>query len=166
MSKTAVVAAALALAACGGSSGPSNNLGASLAGSNEVPATTSTATGTAKYTVHPGGLSDGGTTIDYVITYSGLTGNPTASHIHVGAAGANGTVVVPFTLPAGLGTTGSFDGGFDASKIAAGTNDAGTTINANDMDSLLAAMRAGNTYTNIHTTQNKGGEIRGQNMQQ
>ena len=30
------------------------------------------------------------------------------------------------------------------------------------MEELIAAMEAGNTYVNVHTSANSGGEIRGQ----
>ncbi len=33
-------------------------------------------------------------------------------------------------------------------------------------DSVLLELRSGDTYTNVHTTANPGGEIRGQNQPQ
>ena len=158
MTKTGIVAAAFALAACGGSSGPATHFTATLSGANEVPANASTATGTASYTLN-------GTTVNYTITYTGLSAAPSGSHIHVGPAGVSGSVVVPFT---GLPTTtsGTFSGSFTASNVAAGTA-GGVTITAGSLDSLLAAMRAGNTYTNVHAAPTYGGgEIRGQNQPQ
>ena len=146
----AFVPAAILAAACGGSSGGATTFSATMAGSNEVPATTSTATGSATYTIN-------GTTVNYTITYSGLSGPPTASHIHVGATTAAGAVVVPFT---GLPTTasGTWSGSFTQADIKPQTNPPVTTL----VD-LLGQIGAGNTYTNIHTTANPGGEIRGQN---
>ena len=151
MKKISLVVLVLA-AACGGSSS-SNQYGSTLSAANETPANSSTATGTATYTVN-------GSTVSYVITYQGLTGAPTASHIHVGAAGVAGGVVVPFS---GLPTTtsGTFQGTFTGTDVAAGTSGS-TTITAGDLNSVIAAMKSGNAYTNIHTNTNKGGEIRGQ----
>ncbi|MCA1826490.1 MAG: CHRD domain-containing protein [Myxococcales bacterium] len=135
--------------ACGGSSS-SNNYAATLAGPNEVPATTSTATGTATVTVN-------GATANYTVTYSGLSGPPTASHIHVGSSTVAGPVVVPFS---GLPTTasGTFNGSFTSSDIQPQS----TPVVVVTLDDLVNAMKAGNAYVNIHTTANKGGEIRGQ----
>jgi hypothetical protein len=153
----AFVPAAILAAACGGSSTPSTTFGATMNGASEVPPTTSTGTGTATYTIAD---TPNGKTVSYTITYSGLSGPPVASHIHVGAAGtaAAGNVVVPFTLPTGLGASGTFSGTFIEANIKAQTNPPVTT-----MVDLLGQIGAGNTYTNIHTTANGGGEIRGQN---
>lgn len=154
MSRTILIAFALA-AACGGSSTPppANTYVATMTGANETPPTTSTGTGDATYTVN-------GTTVNYVINYTGLTGAPTGGHIHVGAAGVKGSIVVPFS---GLPTTasGTFSGSFTATNVAAGTSGT-TTINAGNLDDLIAAFKAGAAYTNLHTAANPGGEIRGQ----
>jgi hypothetical protein len=147
----AFVPAAILAAACGGSSTPATTFGATLSGASEVPPTTSSGTGSATYTIS-------GTTVNYVITYSGLSGPPTASHMHVGASTVAGAVVVPFTLPSGLGASGTFSGSFTEANIKPQTTPPITTL----VD-LLGQIGAGNTYTNIHTTANGGGEIRGQN---
>jgi len=146
------VIVAVVTTACGGSSTPAaaTNFGATLAGSGEVPATTSTATGTATFSLS-------GTTMTYTVTYSGLSGNPTGSHIHVGASTATGPVVVAFSgLPAA--TSGTFTGTFTAADIKPST----TPVVVNTLDDLLTQLRAGNAYANIHTAANGGGEIRGQ----
>lgn len=156
------IAAAIALAACGGSSSPATKFVANMTAANEVPTNTSTATGTATYTFD----ADAGV-VNYTITFSGLTTNATLAHIHAGQAGVNGTPAVNFTslLPKNKGDT--FSGSFDAGVVTAATTpDGGVTITAGDMNNLIQAMRAGNTYTNIHTTQNGGGEIRAQNTPQ
>jgi hypothetical protein len=62
-----------------------------LSGANEVPAVTTTATGTARFRLTTDGK------LFYVVNVTGLTagdGTLTAAHIHNGAAGANGTVLV------------------------------------------------------------------------
>jgi hypothetical protein len=155
MIRLGIVTATFALLACGGSSTPSstNFASVSMTGGNEVPPRTTNGTGTAEYTVN-------GTTVHYKVTYNNLTGPPTVSHIHVGTPTVSGGVVVPFT---GLPTTpsGTFEGDFTASNIAAGTA-GGVTVQAGNLDSLLQAFKDGNAYTNIHTTAFGGGEIRGQ----
>jgi Cu/Zn superoxide dismutase len=148
----ALVHAAILAAACG-SSGPATNFSATLSAANEVPANTSTATGSATFALS-------GTTVTYTVTYSGLSGAPIASHIHVGATGASGGVVVPFTIPTGATASGSFTGSFTQADIKPMTS----PVIVNTLDDLLVQMRAGNTYTNIHTQAHTGGEIRGQNQ--
>jgi len=142
---------ALSLAACGGTS--SSQYVATLSGASEVPATTSTATGDATFTVS-------GTKVTYTVNFTGLTGNPSASHIHVGSATVKGGVVV--TIP-GLPalTSGTYSGSFTAANVVAGASGS-TTIHDGNLDDLNTAIQTGNAYFNIHTAANPGGEIRGQ----
>jgi hypothetical protein len=154
MLRTAGFASALLLLACGGPQGSNTEFLSALSAVNEIPTNPSTATATATYSVT-------GSTVSYAISYTGLSGAPTQSHIHVGTetVGAGG-VVVPFTgLP--NAATGNFSGTFTATDVRAGTA-SGVTIKAGDLDSLLTAMKNGQVYTNIHTTARPQGEIRGQ----
>jgi len=66
---------------------------AQLSGGNEVPATPAGPTGTATFTLT-------GKSLSYRVTVSGLSGNAAASHIHVGGAGVNGNIIVPFSAAA------------------------------------------------------------------
>lgn len=52
----------------------------------------------------------------------------------------------------------------DANVIAVNTNDANGACpdSIADLEDLLAAMEAGNTYVNVHSMENPGGEVRGQ----
>ena len=148
---------ALGLAACG-SSNPATHFKATMNAANEVGTVASSGTGTADYTV------DGGT-VSYTVTFTGLTANANAGHIHVGPAGVNGGVTVPFTVP--RNTAGTFTGTFTAANVAAAsTTDGGVGVDAGDYNGLLQLMRAGETYTNIHTSTYPLGEIRGQNQPQ
>jgi hypothetical protein len=157
MIRIATVALALGLAACG-SSNPATHFRATMNAANEPGGVTSNGTGTADYTV------DGGT-VSYTVTFSGLTGNATAGHIHVGPAGVNGAVTVQFTVP--HAASGTFSGTFTAQNVGgASTPDGGIGVDAGDYNGLLQLMRANETYTNIHTQANPGGEIRGQNQPQ
>jgi hypothetical protein len=105
-----------------------------LEGKNEVPPVTSTATGTAMVTI------GADRSVKANVTASGVTA--TASHIHMGAAGANGPVIVPFAK------TG--DNAFAAGPDAKLTEE------------QYAAYKAGNLYVNVHSAANPGGEIRAQ----
>ena len=104
-----------------------------LSGANEVPPVTTSATGDGTITVADDGAVSGS------VTTKGIQG--TAAHIHAGAAGKNGPVVVPFTKEG------------DTYKAAAGAK-----LNADQMK----AFKAGELYFNVHSAANPNGEIRGQ----
>lgn len=126
---------------------------ASLNAANERPTPNgSPATGTATYTLL-------GNSLSYTISVNGLTGPATGSHIHVGAATESGPVIVPYVtspVASGIVTSGTID---LTQPIANGT----TSITG---DSLKVLLNNGNAYTNVHTSLNKGGEIRGQIIKQ
>ena len=157
-----VLAALFPIVAACGDDGPSdaNSFSATLSGANEVPAVTTPATGTATFTVS-------GSEITYTVNATNLT-NVVLGHIHLAAAGVNGTVRLnlcgtgapPPACTSQPGATG---------VVATGTN--GTAVGIT-FDELLAAMRSGGAYVNLHTNAqgctpgnpgcNAGGEIRGQ----
>jgi hypothetical protein len=105
-----------------------------LSGSEEVPAVTTSASGSGTITVGDD-MSISGS-----VTTTGVAG--TAAHIHTAATGQNGPVTIPLTK--------SGDNGW---AVPAGTK---------LTDAQLAAFKAGNLYINVHSDAHKGGEIRGQ----
>ncbi len=110
----------------------------SLKGSNEVPGPgSSVGGGTADLLLDPRTHR-----LCYSIAVGGLAGTPTMAHIHSGAAGTTGAVVVPFTAP----TQGYSNGCM--------------TIASDLASSLL--QTPGNFYVNVHTTDFPGGAARGQ----
>ena len=134
-----------------------------LSGAAEVPANVSPATGTATYT-----LSDDGKSLHYKVTVNNLT-NPVMAHIHVGAKGTNGPVVL--TLFNGPPATGVKNGTLAEGDATAA--DLSGPLAGKTLADLVAEMDAGNTYTNVHTNDGKdpagtgpgdlaAGEIRGQ----
>jgi hypothetical protein len=112
---------------------PETRVSAILSGANEVPTNTSPATGTVT-----GTYDDDSNELDLVITYQQMT--PTAWHIHNGAEGANGPVVLD------LGST--FTSPYNYS----------TTLTEQQEEALEDGMY----YVNIHSSQYPNGEIRGQ----
>jgi hypothetical protein len=84
--------------------------------------------------------SSSGGKLSWRLTFQGLTGKATASHIHLGAPGKAGVVRVALCGPCRSGARGS------------------ARIDAKTVKALLAA----GTYVNIHTARNPAGEIRGQ----
>jgi CHRD domain len=113
-------------------------LTAILKGSNEVPAGDPDGSGTATFR-----MIRGAALICYQLSVKDIMLPATAAHIHVGAAGVNGSVVVPLSAP-------------DASGAAAGC---ATTTRA-----IVAAIldNPSGYYANVHTTDFPGGAIRGQ----
>lgn len=82
----------------------------------------------------------------------------TAGHIHIGPVGIAGPVVINF--PAALnGRTGDFAMNF---RVGPAQFVARPAIGINTMEDAMQAILNGNSYVNIHTMQNPGGEIRGQ----
>jgi hypothetical protein len=127
---------------------------AKLDAANEVPPPTlsgNTPSGSATFTTQ-------GAAVLYKLSVSGLSSPSVAAHIHTGAPGVAGPVIVPLALTAGSDGTAAGEGTIDASGIK-GKNADGSPMSMAD---LLAAMRSGGTYVNVHTVNNKPGEARGQ----
>jgi hypothetical protein len=147
--RLALVAAAMALLALPGAAAaadpPQPAYGGPMTGAQEVPAVATTATGQGTAVI-----SADGSTITYIVTYSGLSGTVNAAHIHTGAAGVSGGVILPLTAGPSPMTGTLTAANFTASGSV-------TTF-----AEAVAAIRAGTTYFNLHTTANPGGEIRGQ----
>jgi hypothetical protein len=118
---------------CGAARAEQLNFKADLSGASEVPPVTSAGRGTATAS-----LDTATKTLTWTVTYSGLTA--TAGHIHGPAApGANAGVQVPF-------------------KDLASPIKGSATLT----DAQISDLEAGKLYINLHTADNKGGEIRGQ----
>jgi len=156
MTRTAAPLLWFALVACASApkSGP-ETFQAKLDATNEVPTPSlsgNTPSGTATFTRQ-------GDSLVYKVTANGLSSAPIAAHIHTGAPGVAGPVIVPLAVtPGPTEGTAVGEGTIDASAIN-GKNADGSAMTMSD---LLAAMRSGNTYVNVHTANNKPGESRGQ----
>jgi CHRD domain len=81
-----------------------------------------------------------GRKLTWKLTFSGLTGQATAAHIHMGAVGKAGNVVVSLCTPCTSGVHGK-------TKLSA---------------ALKKALAHHKLYVNVHTAKNPNGEIRGQ----
>jgi len=104
------------------------------------------------------------------VTFSGLVGNTTNSHIHAATAVAGtGTAGVATTTPTFAGFPGGVKfGSYYAvldMTLATSYNPAYVTANGGTTASaeaaLFAAIAAGTAYYNIHSATYSGGEIRG-----
>ncbi|HWJ31859.1 MAG TPA: CHRD domain-containing protein [Gaiellaceae bacterium] len=81
-----------------------------------------------------------GRKLKFTLKFSGLTGPASAAHIHMGAKGVSGPVVVPLCGPckSPLSKTVSLSA------------------------SVISAIKKGKAYVNVHTAKYPAGEIRGQ----
>jgi hypothetical protein len=96
------------------------------------------------------------TEISYEVTFEGLTGPATMAHIHYGAPGVAGGILFWLTEMGVDDNPSPLSGTLTEADFTA--VDGGPQSFAEALD----AMRAGNTYFNIHTEENPPGEIRGQ----
>jgi len=133
MKRLFVLIASLSLAACAGMMSGGGTVRVNLSGAEEVPPVSVPGSGSGSITIGEDGSVTGS------VTTTGVEG--TAAHIHIGARGANGPVIVPLTKSG-----------------HAYSAPAGAKLN----DAQMKAFKAGNLYVNVHTARNKGGEVRGQ----
>ncbi|HEV2549524.1 MAG TPA: CHRD domain-containing protein [Stellaceae bacterium] len=133
----AAVVATLSLAACTSAREETKTFHATLNAAQEVPPVESKGQGTADLK-----LDAKSKQLTWNVTYSGLSGDAAAAHIHGPAApGANAGVVVNL---APNGVKNPIQG------------------SATLTDAQIADLIVGKDYINVHTAANKGGEIRGQ----
>jgi len=140
MKSTMAIIAMVALAGCAGMREKmpdwmpgSGAIKVSLTGAEEVPPAKSDGKGSGSFRVAEDGTVTGG------VTTTGVQG--TMAHIHQGAKGANGPVIVPLTKNGDTYTVP------EGKKLSA---------------AQLDALKAGNLYVNVHSNQHKGGEVRAQ----
>jgi hypothetical protein len=131
--RTRALVAALLLGGLGAGTALAADVKVTLSGANEVPPVTTSAAGSGTITIADDGSVSGS------ISSTGVAG--TAAHIHEGAAGKNGPVIVPLTK----------DG--DSYKVPAG---------AKLTAAQMASYKAGNLYVNVHSAANPNGEVRAQ----
>jgi hypothetical protein len=132
---------------------------ASLKGYEEVPAVSTTGTGTFQATLATVGSDP---VVRYRLEYSGLEGTAMAAHIHLGQRSVNGGIIAflcgggdkPACPPSGV-----VRGVIDRTDVI---GPQGQGIAPGEIEEAIAAMQAGVTYANVHTDKHPGGEIRGQ----
>jgi hypothetical protein len=160
MKRLAVIAATIAVfgvAGCGSSNNPNTPSDTTiftvqLSALNEVPAVTNaeiSARGTAVITINKAA-----NTIDFNVSLNSFPTSSvlTAAHIHPGAAGVAGGVLVPTGLNTG-----------NAPSLASGSatfSFTGVSTSADNITNILANPQ--NFYFNVHTTANGSGVMRGQ----
>jgi hypothetical protein len=156
------VLSSLAIAAYAANS--PNDLNASLTGYQEVP--TLSSSGKATFQAR---INRDETAVDWVLSYDALEAPVTQAHIHFAARAINGPIIVWLCTNLGNGPAGTpacpsppatISGTFQAADVTGGG--AAVGLEAGNLAELIAAIRAGATYANIHSTLRPGGEVRGQ----
>jgi len=164
----ATVATVSHLTASGDRDDRDDRLRTALKGFNEVPIVSTGATGRFRAEIVD---VAGGREIDYELSFSGLGGVVAQSHIHLAQKDVNGGIVLwlcqgTSRAPAAVAATtpecpqeGTVSGTLTAASVIP---IATQQIAANELDEVIAAIRAGNAYVNVHSAPSPGGEIRGQ----
>lgn len=132
-----ITAVALATTGCstmGGDNAKATSSVAQLSGAQEVPPVTTEATGQSTIKIGDDKSVSGMLLVSRI--------NATAAHIHVGAKGTNGPVVVPLTKTS------------DTTFVV--------PADAKVNDEQYASYKAGNLYLNVHSAAHPNGEIRAQ----
>jgi CHRD domain len=135
----AVVSLTIGVAAMAGAQGRRNDFHATMRGSNEKPKGPASARGTFTVEFRRGQAC-------YRMSVSGLGARPVAAHIHKGAAGTNGNIVIDLK-PTFRGTSPRVSAKCVPAKA-----------------SVVSAIRRNPSgfYANVHTAKNPGGAARGQ----
>ena len=127
-------------------------LTATLSGSSENPPINTGAFGSATVTVDMTAR-----TVTYRVDVYNLPSGVTASHIHVGAIGTNGPVVVNFAPPVPASNDFAFSGTVRDTDFLLRPDQG-----IRSADDMFQAILGENSYVNVHSAVNGGGEIRGQ----
>lgn len=168
--------AALLLAFAAPTTVQAEKLKVRLSGYQEVPAVSTVASGEFEAVISPNEDY-----IDFELSYRGLQGVVRQAHIHFAQRAVNGGIVVwlcqttlnaaPAAVAAVTETCpqeGTVTGRITADHVvnpappAAGQPPAPQQLVAGELAEVIAAIRAGVAYANVHTTPSPGGEIRGQ----
>ncbi len=142
----------LALASSAQAQAQTYNFTAALHGGNEIPAVSTGSAGTATVSLN---------TTTGVLTYRvdvyNMPVGTTAGHFHVGAAGVAGPTVINFTVSTGISNDFAITGTATSTELTLRT-----AQGIGSWDDFQQALLLGNMYINVHSTNNPGGEIRGQ----
>lgn len=139
------------------------NLRASLIPFKQVPAVYAGSSGSFQAEIN----SDG--TITFQLSYANMSSPVAQAHIHFGQTTANGGIMAFLcggakpACPATGTVTGALTAA-DVSTLPATNGDSVIPqgIQPGNLAAMLAAIRSGNAYVNVHTANFPSGEIRGQ----
>lgn len=164
LSVAVAVVAALAVVVTTAIAGGGNDIRERLTGYQEDPLALST---TGKGTFHAR-IDKSGQRIVYRLSYADLEGSVTQAHIHLGGRAQSGGIIVflcsnlpgsPAGTPACPMPDGTVTGTIEPADVIGPANQG---IDPGEFGELVAAIRSGTTYANVHSTKYPGGEIRAQ----
>ena len=142
---------------------------ARLSGFQEVPVVSTTGSGEFKARINKQTGE-----IEYEFSSTDMQGTVTQAHIHLGQRSVNGGIMVwlcqSVTNPAPAAVAGTTptcsSPQFASSGLITATSVVGPggaqQLGAGELEELVAALRAGVAYVNVHTNLSPTGEIRGQ----
>jgi hypothetical protein len=140
-----------------------NRFDAELNGYNEIPTLSSPAR--AEFDAK---INRAETEIEYAVTYSGFPTPVQQAHLHLGKRAFNGGIMVFICSNLGNGPAGTPPCPLNAGTVTGTWNAASVVgpaaqgIAAGEFAEVIAAIRAGAAYANIHTQAFPAGEIRDQ----
>ena len=155
MLMTSAVLVVLGMAGTAGAQTPNPNVvrfTALLSGGNETPIVLTGAFATATVTLD---LST--QTVSWNIDVFNMPSGTNNAHFHVGAPGIAGPTVVNVAFPAGISNDYNLSGSATATNLLVRADQG-----IRSWEDFLQALVGGQTYLNIHSVVNGGGEIRGQ----
>lgn len=158
--KLAIAAAATALFAAAGAQ--AQTVKADLDGFSQVPTLSVAGAGSFSAKIRPRVER-----IDYELSYRDLSAPVQQAHIHLGAAATNGGVSAFLCTNLGNSPTAPLCPGPTAGVVSGSIfpgdviGPAAQGLPAGGFDQLVAAIRAGATYVNVHTDAFPAGELRG-----
>ena len=129
-----------------------------LFGVNETPSISTPGTGKFRAVI-----DEDSSVITFTLSYEDLTAAPTVAHIHFGERHTAGGVMVFLCGGGGQPACPASPAEITGSIVPANVvGPAAQGITAGEFDEVLAAIRAGASYVNVHTPNFPAGEIRGQ----
>lgn len=146
----AVLLAVVILATMGAADPAARTWTTRLTGREQNPAVTTKASGTASVWL----VAYGDSSVHYRIRTSPMN-DVTMAHLHSGAKGQNGPVIVTLETPKKTGNAMVSEGKFHASDLSG-------PLAGMDLQAFVASCDSGNVYVNVHTQAHGDGEIRGQ----
>ena len=174
LSAAAVAALAVASTPIASADGGKSTFTTNLTGYQETPATINSS-GSGEFAAK---ISKDGSEIEYVLTYRNLTTNVAQAHIHFGRPGLSGSIVlflctnlappanvpVPPACPQAPvgGGAATVSGTLTAANMISPTSlSQGLDAGAAGFAEVVAGIRYGAAYANVHTAKIPSGEIRG-----
>ena len=164
MTKTLPLVAASFLAFAAATAAAEDKVSAVLTGYEEVPSVSTAAAGFFR-----AAISRDGQFIEYELSYKALQGEVTQAHIHLGQKHTNGGIsaflcattqpVVAPTCPPSTASGVTVTGTIGTVEVIGPT---GQLIAPGEIAELVAGIRAGAAYVNVHSSAVPTGEIRGQ----